>query len=144
MPAQPLRSPASDVPILLREMAGSVAVLTLNRPAARNSLSDSLIAELHAALNAFRQPKVLAGKRVLLTAGPTYEPIDPVRGITNLSSGKMGFALAQAAAEAGAEVTVVAGPSNEATPAGVTRIDVRSAAEMAASIIGRSSEWISC
>ena len=93
--------------------------------------------QLHAALFAFRQPKVLAGKRVLLTAGPTYEPIDPVRGITNLSSGKMGFALAQAAAEAGAEVTVVAGPSNEATPAGVTRIDVRSAAEMAEAVLGK-------
>jgi phosphopantothenoylcysteine decarboxylase/phosphopantothenate--cysteine ligase len=93
--------------------------------------------QLHAALFAARQPKVLAGKRVLLTAGPTYEPIDPVRGITNLSSGKMGFALAQAAAEAGAEVTVVAGPSNEATPAGVTRIDVRSAAEMADAVLGK-------
>ena len=93
--------------------------------------------QLHAALFAFRQPKVLAGKRVLLTAGPTYEPIDPVRGITNLSSGKMGFALAQAAAEAGAEVIVVAGPSNETTPAGVTRIDVQSAAEMADAVLGR-------
>ena len=93
--------------------------------------------QLHAALFAFRQPKVLAGKRVLLTAGPTYEPIDPVRGITNLSSGKMGFALAQAAAEAGAQVTVVAGPSSEATPSGVTRIDVRSAAEMADAVLGK-------
>ena len=56
-----------------------------------------------------QQPKFWPGKRVLLTAGPTFEAIDPVRGITNSSSGKMGFALAQAAAEAGAEVTVVAG-----------------------------------
>jgi len=87
--------------------------------------------QLHAALFASRQPKVLAGKHVLITAGPTYEPIDPVRGITNLSSGKMGFALAQAAAEAGAEVIVVAGPSHESTPANVTRVDVGSAAEMA-------------
>src|SRR5947207_9505396 len=83
--------------------------------------------QLYAALIAFRQPKVLAGKRVLLTAGPTYEPIDPVRGITNLSTGKMGFALAQAAAGAGAEVIVVAGPSAEPTPLNVTRVDVRSA-----------------
>ncbi len=81
-------------------------------------------ADLFTALVASRQPKVLAGKRVLLTAGPTFEAIDPVRGITNSSSGKMGFALAQAAAEAGAQVTVVAGPSDVATPAGVTRIDV--------------------
>jgi phosphopantothenoylcysteine decarboxylase / phosphopantothenate---cysteine ligase len=93
--------------------------------------------ELHAALFAFRQPKVLEGKRVLLTAGPTYEPIDPVRGITNSSSGKMGFAMARAAAEAGAEVIVVAGPSRESTPAKVTRIDVRSAAEMADAVLGR-------
>lgn len=89
---------------------------------------------LFAALNAFRQPKVLAGKRVLLTAGPTFEAIDPVRGITNSSSGKMGFALAQAAAEAGADVTVVAGPSHVATPAGVARVDVRSAAQMAQAV----------
>ncbi len=93
--------------------------------------------QLHAALFTFRQPKLLAGKRVLLTAGPTYEPIDPVRGITNLSSGKMGFALARAAAEAGADVTVVAGPSSEATPAGVTRIDVRSAAEMTDAVLAK-------
>jgi phosphopantothenoylcysteine decarboxylase/phosphopantothenate--cysteine ligase len=76
------------------------------------------------------QPKHLAGRKVLVTAGPTYEAIDPVRGITNLSSGKMGFAVARAAAEAGAEVTLVAGPVSLATPAGVRRIDVRSAREM--------------
>src|SRR5207248_11189840 len=69
--------------------------------------------------------------------GPTYEPIDPVRGITNLSSGKMGFALAQAAAEAGANVIVVAGPSAEPTPANVVRVDVRSAAEMAEAVLSR-------
>src|SRR5256885_1797299 len=92
-------------------------------------------AELHAALFAFRQPKLLVGKYVLVTAGPTYEPIDPVRGITNESSGKMGFALAQAAAEAGADVTVVGGPSNEPTPANVTRINVRSAGQMADAVL---------
>jgi phosphopantothenoylcysteine decarboxylase / phosphopantothenate---cysteine ligase len=92
---------------------------------------------LFAALVASRQPKVLAGKRVLLTAGPTFEAIDPVRGITNSSSGKMGFALAQAAAEAGAEVTMVAGPSALATPAGVARIDVVSAAQMAEAVLAR-------
>ena len=92
---------------------------------------------LFAALVASRQPKVLAGRRVLLTAGPTFEAIDPVRGITNASSGKMGFALARAAAEAGAEVTVVAGPSDVATPAGVTRVNATSAAEMADAVLAR-------
>ena len=81
---------------------------------------------------AFFQPKLLAGKKVLVTAGPTFEPIDPVRGITNLSSGKMGFAIARAAREAGAEVTLVAGPVSLATPRGVTRLDVSSARDMLA------------
>ncbi|MBB4843926.1 phosphopantothenoylcysteine decarboxylase/phosphopantothenate--cysteine ligase [Paucibacter oligotrophus] len=76
------------------------------------------------------QPKLLAGRKLLITAGPTFEPIDPVRGITNLSSGKMGFAIARAAREAGAEVTLVAGPVHLATPRGVTRIDVQSAQQM--------------
>jgi phosphopantothenoylcysteine decarboxylase/phosphopantothenate--cysteine ligase len=76
------------------------------------------------------QPKVLAGKRVLITAGPTYEPIDPVRGITNLSSGKMGYAIARAAREAGAEVLLVSGPTTLPTPHGVRRIDVQTARQM--------------
>ena|SRR5438477_5819431 len=88
--------------------------------------------EILAALLGSAQPKLLAGKRVMLTAGPTFEAIDPVRGLTNRSSGKMGFALAQACAEAGAEVILVAGPTALATPAGVSRIDVISAADMAA------------
>ncbi len=83
----------------------------------------------------FFRPKPLVGKRVLITAGPTFEPIDPVRGITNLSSGKMGFAIARAAAEAGAEVTLVAGPVHLATPRGVRRIDVRTALQMADVVI---------
>ncbi|KWW34713.1 bifunctional phosphopantothenoylcysteine decarboxylase/phosphopantothenate--cysteine ligase CoaBC [Cupriavidus metallidurans] len=81
-------------------------------------------------LIAFFQPKPLAGKRVLITAGPTFEAIDPVRGITNLSSGKMGFSIARAAREAGAEVLLVAGPTALDTPRGVTRTDVRSAQQM--------------
>ena len=93
--------------------------------------------EILAALIAWAQPKLLAGKRALVTAGPTFEAIDPVRGITNLSSGKMGFALAQACAEAGAAVTLVAGPTTLATPAAVTRVDVRSAREMAAAVDAR-------
>ena len=83
-----------------------------------------------AEVEAYFQPKSLAGKRVLVTAGPTEEPIDPVRMITNASSGKMGFAVARAAREAGARVTLVAGPVALATPAGVERIDVRSARQM--------------
>jgi phosphopantothenoylcysteine decarboxylase/phosphopantothenate--cysteine ligase len=79
---------------------------------------------------AFFQPKALAGTSVLITAGPTFEPIDPVRGITNLSSGKMGFAIARAAAEAGADVTLVAGPVHLPTPRGVRRIDVGTALQM--------------
>ena len=80
------------------------------------------------------EPQVLAGRRVLLTAGPTFEAIDPVRGITNTSSGKMGYALARAAAEAGAMVTMVSGPTSHSTPGGVTRIDVTSAADMAQAV----------
>jgi phosphopantothenoylcysteine decarboxylase/phosphopantothenate--cysteine ligase len=87
-------------------------------------------AELLDELIAAFQPKVLAGRRVLLTAGPTFEAIDPVRGITNLSSGKMGFAVARAAREAGAEVVLVAGPTTLATPHGVKRINVQSAQQM--------------
>jgi phosphopantothenoylcysteine decarboxylase/phosphopantothenate--cysteine ligase len=95
---------------------------------------------IYDALVASRQPKVLAGKRVLLTAGPTVEAIDPVRSITNASSGKMGFALARAAAEAGAEVTMVAGPTSLPTPAGVTRIDVTSTAQMAEAVFARVAD----
>jgi phosphopantothenoylcysteine decarboxylase / phosphopantothenate---cysteine ligase len=81
-------------------------------------------------LLAFWTPKVLQGQQVLITAGPTYEAIDPVRGITNLSSGKMGFSIARAAHQAGADVTLVAGPVSLPTPRGVSRIDVRSALQM--------------
>ena len=81
-------------------------------------------------LQAFFTPKLLAGKTVLVTAGPTYEAMDPVRGITNLSSGKMGFALARAARMAGAQVTLVSGPVHLATPRGVHRWDVQSARQM--------------
>ncbi|MFN6994946.1 MAG: bifunctional phosphopantothenoylcysteine decarboxylase/phosphopantothenate--cysteine ligase CoaBC [Aquincola tertiaricarbonis] len=86
--------------------------------------------ELCEALVAFVQPKLLAGRRVLITAGPTFEPIDPVRGITNHSSGKMGFAIARAAQEAGAEVTLVAGPVHLPTPRGVARRGVQTARQM--------------
>jgi phosphopantothenoylcysteine decarboxylase/phosphopantothenate--cysteine ligase len=94
-------------------------------------------AELHDAIAGFFQPKVLAGRRVLLTAGPTFEALDAVRGLTNLSSGKMGFALARAARDAGAEVTLVCGPVAQPTPAGVSRVDVTSALEMHAAVMQR-------
>lgn len=81
-------------------------------------------------IESFFQPKLLAGKRVLVTAGPTEEPIDPVRAITNASSGRMGYAVARAAREAGAKVTLVSGPVALAAPAGVERISVRSADQM--------------
>jgi phosphopantothenoylcysteine decarboxylase/phosphopantothenate--cysteine ligase len=97
-------------------------------------------AELMDDLIAFFQPKLLAGQHVLVTAGPTYEAIDPVRGITNLSSGKMGFAIARAAREAGAEVTLVAGPVSLATPRGVRRVDVRSASNMLAAVMYKAQE----
>src|SRR3990172_1918136 len=83
-------------------------------------------------------PKLLAGKRVLVTAGPTYEPIDTVRGITNQSSGKMGYAVAQAAAEAGADVTLVSGKTSLPPPAGVERIDVVTARDMRVAVMARA------
>ncbi|MFN3750969.1 MAG: bifunctional phosphopantothenoylcysteine decarboxylase/phosphopantothenate--cysteine ligase CoaBC [Thiobacillus sp.] len=87
-------------------------------------------ADLMAALPGLLGAGPLAGKKVLVTAGPTFEPIDPVRGLTNRSSGRMGYAVAQAAAEAGAEVCLVSGPTCLATPAGVRRIDVERADAM--------------
>ncbi len=93
-------------------------------------------AELLAELVAFFQPKSLRGKRMLITAGPTFEPIDPVRGITNHSSGKMGFAIARAAVEAGASVTLVAGPVHLPTPRHVRRIDVTTAQQMFDAVTG--------
>jgi phosphopantothenoylcysteine decarboxylase/phosphopantothenate--cysteine ligase len=85
-------------------------------------------------IEAFFQPKLLAGKRVLVTAGPTEEAIDPVRAITNASSGKMGYAVARAAREAGAKVTLVSGPVALPAPAGVERVSVRSADQMLAAV----------
>ena len=87
-------------------------------------------AEIAEDVVAFFQPRLLAGRRVLLTAGPTFEPIDPVRGITNRSSGKMGYALARACREAGALVTLVSGPTALLCPRGVQRIDVQTARQM--------------
>jgi phosphopantothenoylcysteine decarboxylase/phosphopantothenate--cysteine ligase len=81
-------------------------------------------------LEAFFHPKLLQGKKLLITAGPTFEPIDPVRGITNLSSGKMGYAIARAARRAGADVTLVSGPTSLPAPAGVRVLPVTTARQM--------------
>ena len=81
-------------------------------------------------LLAFFQPKLFQSKKVLITAGPTFEPIDPVRGITNLSSGKMGYALARAAHAAGAEVTLVSGPTALPAPYGIKMVSVMTARDM--------------
>jgi len=87
-------------------------------------------ADILADVQFFFQPKSLEGKRVVVTAGPTEEPVDPVRVLTNTSSGKMGYAVARAAHEAGADVTLISGPVSLPTPAGVARVDVRTACEM--------------
>ncbi len=95
----------------------------------------------------FFQPKLLAGKSVLITAGPTREAIDPVRYISNHSSGKMGFALANAAAQLGAKVTLISGPVSLNTPAGVERINVASAQEMHDAVMAHAPShdaFISC
>ncbi|MEM5315518.1 bifunctional phosphopantothenoylcysteine decarboxylase/phosphopantothenate--cysteine ligase CoaBC [Paraburkholderia sp. JHI869] len=102
-------------------------------PQACGEIGDGRMLEpeaVYEAIVSFFAPKVLAGRKLLITAGPTFEPLDPVRGITNRSSGKMGFALARAAQQAGAEVHLVAGPVALATPWGVYREDVQTAQQM--------------
>ena len=91
--------------------------------------------ELCEAVIGFFQPKLLAGRRVVMTAGPTFEPIDPVRGITNSSSGKMAYGLARACAQAGAEVVLVSGPVALPVPAGARRVSVKSALEMREAVL---------
>lgn len=97
---------------------------------------EDIVEELCAVLSA----PTLRGRSLLITAGPTFEAIDPVRGITNLSSGKMGFAIARAAREAGARVTLVAGPVHLPTPRGVRRLDVQSARQMHAAVLPLAME----
>jgi phosphopantothenoylcysteine decarboxylase/phosphopantothenate--cysteine ligase len=106
-------------------------------------LEPTEIAEL---LEGFFSEKILAGKKVLLTAGPSYEAIDTVRGITNISSGQMGYALARACRDAGAEVTLISGPTGMAAPLGMRRIDAASARQMHDAVmaeVGRSEIFIS-
>jgi phosphopantothenoylcysteine decarboxylase/phosphopantothenate--cysteine ligase len=92
--------------------------------------------DIVAGLSKLVVPAKLRGKRVIITAGPTYEPIDPVRFIGNRSSGKMGFAMAAAAAEAGADVVLIAGPVHLMTPCGVRRINVETAQQMYDAVVG--------
>src|SRR3546814_2517703 len=94
-------------------------------------------AELLSELIGFFQPKTLATRRVVITAGPTSEPIDPVRVMTNRSSGKTGYAIAQAAQQAGAEVILISGPTALASPYGVERINVQTATEMHAAAMSQ-------
>jgi len=97
---------------------------------------EEIFAEVAAALG----PKALSKKKILITAGPTYEPIDTVRGVTNQSSGKMGYAVAQAAVEAGAEVTLVSGATALDAPSGVQRVDVLTAGEMHKAVMARAKQ----
>ncbi|HEY2839720.1 MAG TPA: bifunctional phosphopantothenoylcysteine decarboxylase/phosphopantothenate--cysteine ligase CoaBC, partial [Pirellulales bacterium] len=98
------------------------------------------LGEIFAAVAAALGPKPFLKKKILITAGPTYEPIDTVRGITNQSSGKMGYAVAQAAVEAGAEVTLVSGATSLDAPAGVERVDVLTAGEMHQAVMKRARQ----
>jgi phosphopantothenoylcysteine decarboxylase/phosphopantothenate--cysteine ligase len=98
--------------------------------------ANEILAEVAGALG----PQSLGGRRVLITAGPTYEPIDTVRGITNLSSGKMGYAVARAAAEAGADVTLISGATALAAPAGVERVEVLTARDMHREVMARAEK----
>ena len=98
--------------------------------------AENIVAELAAT----RGPRVLDGRRVLISAGPTFEDIDPVRFIGNRSSGRMGYAIAAAAAANGADVTLISGPVALATPSGVTRVDVRSAREMREAVLERATD----
>lgn len=117
------------------QACGEVGPGRMLEPLEIAELASAFFAENHSAQDTSSTIKPLTGQTVLITAGPTREPIDPVRYISNHSSGKMGFALAKAAADMGAEVTLVAGPVNLATPEGVTRIDVESAQNMLDAVI---------
>lgn len=129
--------PATQRNVAQLQADGAVVLLVGQGDQACGEVGDGRMLEPEQLLDglvAHFQPKVLAGQRVLVTAGPTFEAIDPVRGITNHSSGKMGFAVARAAWEAGAEVTLVAGPVHLPTPLGVRRVNVQSAIDMLAAV----------
>ncbi|AGX86404.1 phosphopantothenoylcysteine synthase [Candidatus Symbiobacter mobilis CR] len=124
-----LRQVAADGAVVLGVGTGPMAC---NEEGEGRMLEPAQIVE---ALQASFQPKLLAGQRVVISAGPTFEAMDPVRGLTNRSSGKMGFALARACHEAGADVILVSGPVALETPDGVRRIDVVSALDMHSAVV---------
>ncbi len=133
MNRQMWRHPATQRNVAQLRADGATVLGPASGPQACGETGEGRLLEPDALCNAvvaFFQPKVLQDKRVLLTAGPTFESIDPVRGITNLSSGKMGFALARAALDAGAQVQLIAGPVALSTPDEVSRIDVQTAQQM--------------
>ena len=133
--------PATQRNLAQVQADGAIALGVGSGDQACGETGDGRMLEPHQLLEdivAHFQPKLLAGQHVLVTAGPTFEALDPIRGITNHSSGKMGFAIARAAREAGAEVTLIAGPVSQPTPRGVARIDVLSAQEMLESAVDRA------
>jgi len=101
---------------------------------------EALLADVESFYAVRSAPKSLAGKRALVTAGPTFEPIDPVRGITNASSGKMGYAIAVALRDAGADITLISGPTALADPAGMTTMRVQTAADMHAAVMSHIAQ----
>lgn len=121
-------------------LANITQYFELTVPVLNNALSDQDPVG-HGLINNRSAGERLAGKRVLITAGPTYEPIDPVRGITNRSSGKTGYAIAKAAYEAGAQVVLVSGPTHLSCPSGVKRIDVITAQEMYDAVVPVAAQF---
>ncbi|MBB5019120.1 phosphopantothenoylcysteine decarboxylase/phosphopantothenate--cysteine ligase [Chitinivorax tropicus] len=133
MNRQMWENPANQRNIALLQQDGVVILGPGNGDQACGEVGDGRMLEPEALFELTEgvfQPKSLAGKQVLITAGPTFEPIDAVRGITNISSGKMGYAVARAAVEAGARVTLISGPTALAAPLGCLRVDVNTAQQM--------------
>lgn len=138
--------PATQANIDLLRERGAQVIGPEDGPLAEGESGPGRLSEAHAIVAALAQVQApaaaaaetaeLKGLRVLISAGPTYEDLDPVRYVGNRSSGKMGYALAAAAARLGAQVVLVSGPVHLATPPGVQRVDVRSAAQMRAAVLG--------
>ncbi|MDE3010135.1 MAG: bifunctional phosphopantothenoylcysteine decarboxylase/phosphopantothenate synthase [Pseudomonadota bacterium] len=141
-----LLEPADLLAALLAELAGAAGPgarpdVSSDAAHAQSTVSAAVVRGVPAGAGALPpMPQLLQGRRVLITAGPTFEPIDPVRGITNGSSGKMGFAIAAACRAAGARVTLIAGPVALATPAGCDRIAVQTAAQMHDAVMAHAGQ----
>jgi phosphopantothenoylcysteine decarboxylase/phosphopantothenate--cysteine ligase len=143
MNRQMWNSPATQRNVAQLRADGVATLGPDSGPQACGEVGDGRMLEpeaIYEAIVAFFAPKLLAGRKLLITAGPTFEPLDPVRGITNRSSGKMGFALARAAQQAGAEVHLVAGPVALPTPWGVWREDVQTAQQMYDAVMRAASD----